>query len=209
MPVEIRWIHHATFRIASGGTVLYIDPWKVPGAPHDADVIFVSHCHYDHLSKPDIAKVSKADTSIVAPVEVVAQIGKANAVDPGQSLSVKDITIETVAMYNIGKAFHPREHNWCGAVFTVGGKRIYYSGDVDLIPEMSDLKNVDLALLPVGGTYTMDASEAAKACAAIGCKAAVPYHWGDIVGTEKDAQAFAKAARCPVHVLHPGESLTL
>jgi L-ascorbate metabolism protein UlaG (beta-lactamase superfamily) len=209
MPIEIKWINHASFRIASGRSVLYIDPWKIPDAPHDADVVFVSHSHYDHCSPPDIAKVSKGDTSIVAPAETVGKLHAANAIDPGQQTTIKEITVEAVAAYNIGKAFHPKANNWCGAVFTIGGKRIYYAGDTDQVPEMSDLKDVDVALLPVGGTYTLDAAAAAKACQAIGCKAAVPYHWGDIVGSAADAQKFAKSANCKVHILRPGESLTV
>lgn len=209
MPVEVTWFHHASFRLAGAGCVAYIDLWKIPNAPHDADVVFVSHSHFDHCSPDDIAKVSKADTVVIAPAETIAKLGAASAVAPGERLTIKEITVEAVAAYNIGKKFHPREHNWCGAVFTIAGKRIYYSGDTDLVPEMSDLKDVDLALLPVGGTYTLDPEEAAEACKAIGCKAAVPYHWGDIVGSAADAAAFAQAAGCLVHVLRPGGKITI
>ena len=209
MPVEIQWFGHASFRISDGRSVLYIDPWKLSGEPHDADVIFVSHSHYDHCSPADVKKASKEGTVIVAPADTIQKLGATNAITPGESVSVQDITLEAVAAYNIGNAFHPRGHNWCGAVFTIGGKRIYYSGDTDLVPEMSDLKDVDLALLPVGGTYTLDSAGAARACKAIGCTAAIPYHWGDIVGGEADAQAFAAAAPCKVHVLQPGDLLTI
>jgi L-ascorbate metabolism protein UlaG (beta-lactamase superfamily) len=209
MSVEVKWINHASFRIASGANVAYIDPWKLPDAPHDADVVFVSHSHHDHCCPPDIAKVSRSDTAVIAPAETISKLRTASAVAPGERLTIKEITVEAVAAYNIGKAFHPKGNNWCGAVLTIAGKRIYYAGDTDLIPEMSDLKDVDLALLPVGGTYTLDAPAAARACEAIGCKAAVPYHWGDIVGSESDARTFAKSAKCKVHVLKPGESVTL
>ena len=209
MSAQVQWFGHATFRISDGKSTLYIDPWKLPGQPHDADAIFVSHSHYDHCSPPDVQKASKEGTVIVAPADTIRKMGATNAITPGESVSVQDITLEAVAAYNIGKAFHPRGHNWCGAVFSIGGRRIYYAGDTDLIPQMSDLKDVDLALLPVGGTYTMTSAEAAAATRAIGCKAAIPYHWGDIVGSEKDAQAFAKAAACKVHVLQPGQSMTI
>lgn len=209
MPVEIKWISHASFRIAGSAGVVYIDPWKLPDAPHDADVVFVSHSHYDHCSPPDVKKVSKDDTAVVAPAETIAKLGAANAVTPGERVTIKDITIEAVAAYNVGKAFHPKDNGWCGAVITVDDKRIYYAGDTDLIPEMSDLTDVDAALLPVGGTYTLDAAEAANACKAIGCKAAIPYHWGDIVGSRADAERFAKRAACRVHLLKPGESVSI
>jgi L-ascorbate metabolism protein UlaG (beta-lactamase superfamily) len=124
-------------------------------------------------------------------------------------LTIKDVTVETVAAYNIGKAFHPKSNQWFGVVLTIDGKRIYYAGDTDLVPEMNDLKDVDLALLPVGGTYTLHAAEAARAAKAIKCRSAIPYHWGDIVGTAHDAQLFAKAAGCTAHVLQPGQSILL
>ena len=209
MPVEVQWIGHASFRIAGAAAVVYIDPWKVQGAPHDADVVVVSHGHYDHMSPEDIAKVSKDGTVVVAPRDAAGQLAGARGVAPGDTVTVRDVTVEAVASYNVAKAFHPKANRWIGAVITIDGKRIYYAGDTDLIPEMSDLKDVDLALLPVGGTYTSDAAEAARACQAIGCAAAVPYHWGDIVGSAADAQAFVNAAACNATLLQPGESMTL
>jgi L-ascorbate metabolism protein UlaG (beta-lactamase superfamily) len=209
MPVEITWLGHASFRIAGEESVVYIDPWKIDGQPHDADVVVVSHSHYDHCSPEDVEKVSKDGTSIVAPGDTIAKLGAANAVTPGDRLTLHDVTVEAVAAYNIGKAFHPRSNNWIGVVLTVDGKRIYYAGDTDLIPEMNDLKDVDLALLPVGGTYTLDAQEAAQACQAIGCAAVVPYHWGDIVGSRSDADEFVQAACCQAHLLQEGQSVTL
>jgi L-ascorbate metabolism protein UlaG (beta-lactamase superfamily) len=209
MSVEITWIGHASFRIAGRSCVLYIDPWKLESAPHDADVVVVSHAHYDHCSPQDVQKVSKPDTAIVAPGDTIAKLGAANGVTPGEVVTIKDVTVEAVAAYNIGKAFHPRGNRWIGVVITIDGKRIYYAGDTDLIPEMSDLKDVDLALLPVGGTYTLNAKEAARACSAIGCAMALPYHWGDIVGSEADARTFASSASCEVKQLQPGQSMTL
>jgi len=209
MSIEIKWIGHASFRIAGAGSVVYIDPWKLPDAPHDGDVVFVSHSHYDHCSPKDVEKVSKAGTAVMAPGDTVSKLGAAKAVTPGESVTVGGVTIEAVAAYNVGKAFHPKGNNWCGAVLAIESKRIYYAGDTDLISEMSDLSDIDVALLPIGGTYTLDAAEAAKACKAIGCKAAVGYHWGDIIGSADDARSFAEAAPCPVNVLQPGETLTL
>ena len=209
MPVEIQWIHHASFRIATGDDVLYIDPWKLDDAPHDADVVFVSHEHHDHCSPDDIAKVARDDTAIVAPESALEKLHDARGVTPGESVYIKDIQVEAVAAYNVSKSYHPRANNWCGAVFTIEDKRIYYAGDTDLIPEMSDLTDVDVALLPIGGTYTLSAGEAADACGRIGCKAAIGYHWGDIVGDESDLEQFAAAAPCKVHVLKPGQSVSV
>jgi len=211
MSVEITWIGHASFRIASGESVVYIDPWKLPReiAGGDADVVFVSHSHFDHCSPPDVEKVSKADTTLVAPGETIAELGAANGVTPGEQVTIRDVTVEAVAAYNIDKDFHPKSNHWLGAVITIGGVRVYYAGDTDLIPEMGDLRDVDVALLPVGGTYTLNAAEAVRACEAISPKAAIPYHWGDIVGSAADAQAFTDNAPCPVHLLRPGDSVTI
>ena len=125
-------------------------------------------------------------------------------------MAVGGITIETVPAYNVGKKFHPRDNGWLGAVVTLGNTRIYYAGDTDLIEEMSHLEAIEVALLPVGGTYTMTAAEAAEACERIGCKTAIPYHWGDIVGTSADAQKFAETVSCcMVNVLQPGQTLAV
>jgi L-ascorbate metabolism protein UlaG (beta-lactamase superfamily) len=205
MSTKIHWIHHASFRLSTPDCCLYIDPWKLTSEPHDADVIFISHNHYDHCSPEDIKKVSNDATAIIAPAETIKELHAANAVAPGERMTIKDVTIEAVAAYNVGKRFHPASNHWCGAVFTLGPQRIYYAGDTDLIPEMADLQDIDVALLPVGGTYTLDAAEAADACRAIDCPVAIPYHWGDIVGSMADAQAFHDAAGCEVRLLQPGE----
>ncbi len=209
MSVEIKWLGHASFRIAGQAGVLYIDPWKLQGEPHDADVVVVSHSHYDHCSAQDVDKVSTDGTTIIAPADTIGRLGPAKAVAPGEAVTAAGITVQAVAAYNVAKSFHPKGNNWIGAVITIDAKRIYYAGDTDLIDEMGELGDVDLALLPVGGTYTLDGPQAAQACEKIGCKAAVPYHWGDIVGSPADAKDFVDAVKCRGHLLQPGESLTL
>ncbi len=209
MSVEIKWLGHASFRIAGEAGVVYIDPWKLEDEPHDADVVVVSHSHYDHCSPQDVDKVSTDGTTIIAPADTVGRLESAKAVSPGEAVTAAGITVQAVAAYNVAKAFHPKDNNWIGAVITIDGKRIYYAGDTDLIDEMSELGDVDLALLPVGGTYTLNGPEAAQACEVIGCKAAVPYHWGDIVGSAGDAEGFVDTIKCQGHVLQPGDSLTL
>jgi L-ascorbate metabolism protein UlaG (beta-lactamase superfamily) len=209
MSVEITWLGHASFRLAAEGRVVYVDPWKLNDSPHDADLVFVSHSHYDHCSPDDVRAVAKDDTTILAPADAAASLCPARAVAPGETIQLGELTVETVPAYNVGKKFHPKRQNWCGAVFTLGGVRIYYAGDTDRIDEMDDLKNVDVALLPVGGTYTLNADEAAEVCKAMSPRRAIPYHWGDIVGSRADAQAFADAAGVEVSILQPGDTITV
>ncbi len=209
MAVQLKWFGHASFRISEANTVIYIDPWKLKEAPHDASLVLVSHSHYDHYSADDIAKVSGTATKLVASGDVIRQHGKGQVLKPGQAIEAAGIKIIGVPAYNPSKQYHPKSNNWLGFVIEIAGKRIYYAGDTDLIDEMKDLKNIDLALLPAGGTYTMNADEAAEATKQFKPKMAIPYHWGDIVGSKKDADAFAQKAACKVKVLEPGESVTL
>lgn len=209
MAVDITWLGHASFRIAGGGSVVYIDPWKLSKPVADADAVFVSHSHYDHCSSTDVARVSGDDTVIVAPAETIAKLRPGLSLRRGQTVTVGKLTFEGVAAYNVEKRFHPKTNAWLGVVVGIDGRRIYYAGDTDVITEMARLTDIDLALLPVGGTYTMNAAEAAEACGAIGCRAALPYHWGDIIGAAADAQALAEAAPCPVHVLQPRQTFSL
>jgi len=209
MPVQLQWFGHASFKISSGSDVIYIDPWKLKNAPHDATIVLVSHSHYDHLSAPDIAKVLGHNTKLIAPGDVVKQLKKGEILKPGQSIDVNGIKITGVPAYNITKEFHQRSNNWLGFVIEIAGKRIYYAGDTDATDEMKALTNIDLALLPAGGKYTMNAAEAADATKQFKPKQAIPYHWGDIVGSQADADNFKKLAGCKVTVLKPGESITV
>jgi len=209
MGATIQWLGHASFKISQKDVVIYIDPWKLKAEPHDATLVLVSHSHSDHYSAGDIAKVRGPDTKLIASSDVVAKEGSGEALMPGLTIQSANVRIIGVAAYNPNKRFHPRENNWLGFVIEVGGKRIYYAGDTDLTNEMKALKNIDLALLPVGGTYTMNAEEAAEVAKTIKPKIAIPYHWGDIVGRQSDAEKFAKSAGCEVKVLKPGESIGL
>ncbi len=211
MDVEITWLGHASFRISAEGKVVYIDPWKLKDGVGDADLVLVSHGHYDHYSAEDIGKISGADCTLVGAADVVSSHGSGETIAPGQTVEIAGIRIEAVAAYNPSKQFHPRGNEWVGFVVEMAGKRIYYAGDTDVIEEMSTLGEIDLALLPVGGTYTMDAEQAAEAVRRIRPKAAMAYHWGDIVGGKEDAEEFIEAAgsRCEIALLEPGQTMTL
>jgi L-ascorbate metabolism protein UlaG (beta-lactamase superfamily) len=209
MAVRLQWLGHASFRLTDGADVVYIDPWKLEDAPHDATLVLVSHSHYDHYSGDDIAKVSGDKTQIIASVDVVGKQGGGKTVAPGDTAQSAGVTVAGVASYNPNKQYHPRSNDWLGFVVEIGGKRIYYAGDTDLTDEMKGLTNIDVALLPVGGTYTMSAQEAAEATKAFEPKRAIPYHWGDIVGGKSDAEAFSESAACPVTIMEPGETIDL
>jgi L-ascorbate metabolism protein UlaG (beta-lactamase superfamily) len=209
MPVKLQWSGHASFKISDGNTVIYIDPWKLKDASHDATLVLVSHSHYDHYSAETIAKVSRAATKLIASADVIGEEGKGQVLKPDQTIDAGGVKVTGVPAYNTAKKFHPKANNWLGFIIEIAGKRIYYAGDTDETPEMDALKNIDLAMLPVGGTYTMNAAEAAEATRQFKPKRAVPYHYGDIVGSRSDADSFAEKAACPVSVLKPGESTAL
>ena len=195
---NIHWLGHASFRI-EGAQVIYIDPWKVKDG-EKADLILITHSHHDHCSPEDVAKIRKAGTEIVTVADCGSKFpGKVCAVAPGDRVTVHGIPVEAVPAYNIGKAFHPKANGWAGFVITVEGTRIYHAGDTDRIPEM-DRVEADMALLPIGGTYTMTASEAAEAAISIAPQTAIPMHWGDIVGSKRDAKRFRERCAGKVEV---------
>ena len=206
MGITIQWLGHASFRIVQDKEVIYIDPWKLKESPHDATVVLVSHSHSDHYSPEDIEKVSGPETKLISSVDVMAKERRGEALLPGLRIVLEGLSLTGVAAYNPNKQFHPRSSNWVGFVIEVGSNRIYYAGDTDFTDDMKGLKDIDIALLPVGGKYTMNGEEAAEAANQIGPKYAIPYHWGDIVGDRSDAESFAKGAGCEVKVLSPGES---
>lgn len=207
MAIEIKWLGHASFRLAGSKTV-YIDPWKIDGAPHDGDIVFISHSHHDHLSPEDVEKVIAPGGAIVASADVAGDVGGLGLA-PGEQIDSGGVSLTGVWAYNADKDFHPRANDWLGVVVGLDGVNVYYAGDTDHIEEMADLEGIDVALLPVGGKYTMTAVEAARALVDIAPAAAVPYHFGDIVGSSDDARTFADAAGCPVHVLAPGQAVTV
>jgi L-ascorbate metabolism protein UlaG (beta-lactamase superfamily) len=209
MGITIQWLGHASFKICYEDKVIYIDPWKLKDSPGDATLVLVSHSHYDHYSQEDIAKAGGPDAKLIASADVIAKEKAGEAILPGLTVALDGIWLKGVPAYNPDKQFHPKSNNWVGFVIEIGSKRIYYAGDTDLTEEMKALKDIDVALLPVGGTYTMDAKEAAEATMHIKPKLAIPYHWGDIVGGRGDAEQFAESAACEVKILEAGESAGL
>lgn len=207
MDPTIEWLGHDSFRLSDGSTVVYIDPWKLKDAQPKADLILVTHDHFDHFSQEDIVKLSKMDTVVVAPPAVAKQLtGNVRKVHQGELVVVGGVPLETVPAYNIdkfrepGKLFHPKDADYVGYIVTLGGKRIYHTGDSDQTPEMNHVR-CDIALVPVSGTYVMTAPEAAAAVNAFKPGLAIPMHYADIVGTAKDAEEFKRLAQVPVRIL--------
>lgn len=205
MAVELTWLGHASFRIAATH-VVYIDPWKLTEAPTDGHLVIVSHEHHDHLSAEDIDKVAGDNAEILASPAAVAKLGRGHGAGPGEKVTLAGVEVETIPAYTPAKTFHPKAAGGLGIILTLDGVRIYYAGDTDLIDEMGQLRDIDVALLPVGGTYTMTATEAAEAARRISPAMAIPYHFGDIVGDANDASTFAAAAPCKVQILQVGET---
>jgi L-ascorbate metabolism protein UlaG (beta-lactamase superfamily) len=201
---HIHWLGHATFRIEDGATQIYIDPWKLPARSPKADIILITHAHYDHFSPEDLAKVRKPTTAFMAPKDVAYELeGTVISVVPGQSYEIGGLKVRTFPAYNVGKKFHPKDHHWVGYLVTLtNGQKVYHSGDTDFIPEMKGVV-ADVAMLPCGGTYTMTAKEAAEAANAFKPAVLIPMHWGDIVGTEKDSEELWRLFKGQTLILKP------
>lgn len=198
---NIEVLCHSSIRINKEKTI-YIDPFRINKNYNDADLIFITHDHYDHYSEEDVDKVKKQGTVFIIPETlltklIVKEYNKNDiiTVQPNMQYTVQGIKFETIPAYNINKKFHPKENEWIGYIIEVNGVRYYIAGDTDITEENKKVK-CDVALIPVGGTYTTDFKEAAYLVNEIKPKIAVPTHYGSVVGTEQDATDFLK-------LLHP------
>jgi len=189
---------------------VYVDPYEIKGG-EEADILLISHNHEDHCSPEDVKKIVSEKTTVITTSESKRKLSKMKAKEtlvakPGQKILIDDVSIETVPAYNVNKfrspghPFHPKENEMLGFIVTMNGVRIYHAGDTDLIPEMERF-NVDVACLPVSGTYVMTAEEAVESTRHIKLKVAIPMHYGSIVGDERDAERFKTLASCEVRVL--------
>ena len=209
--IKIRWHGHDTFTLEKKITIC-TDPFKL-SKTIQADLILISHNHFDHLSLEDLKKISSKNTIIVAANECIPLISNISlkekiGISPGEEKTINNIKVKAVPAYNIDKInsdtkkpFHPKEDKKIGFIITIQGTSIYHTGDSDLIPEMADLKP-DILLVPVSGTYVMTAKEAANAIEKIKPKIAIPMHYGTIVGSENDAKEFKNIVKsCKVQIL--------
>lgn len=198
---NIEVLYHSSIRINKEKTI-YIDPFKIDRNYNDADIVFITHDHYDHYSEEDIDKVINENTTIIIPEELLTKLLKKGinknaiiTVEPNEKYVVQGIKFETIPAYNTNKTFHPKKNGWVGYIIIINGIRYYIAGDTDITEENKKVK-CDVAFVPVGGTYTMDFKEAASLINEIKSKIAIPIHYGSVVGTEQDAIDF-------IRLLHP------
>ena len=195
---DVKVLCHSSIKIDMERTI-YFDPYKVDKYYNDADIIFITHDHYDHYSEEDIKKVRKSDTFIVIPEDMFTKVLKLGMdekyivrVQPNKEYSIGNIKFQTIPAYNITKQFHPKENGWVGYILQLDGIKYYIAGDTDMTEDNENV-NCDVAFVPVGGTFTMDYREAAKLVNKIKPKIAVPIHYGLIVGTKQDAEHFVNS----------------
>jgi len=199
---HVTWFRQAAFRFEGAEVAIYIDPWGTPADAPPADLILITHAHFDHFQPDEIARLSTPTTRLVAPRDVAAELtGDVTAVAPGESHEVAGLRFTTVPAYNTREEaldFHPKANRWVGYVFELDGRTYYHAGDTDHAAELDEI-TTDMAFVPIGGHYTMDAVEAAGLVRAIAPELAVPMHFGLVVGSPTDGERFRDAA-APVTV---------
>ena len=188
--------------------IIYFDPFKLDKDYNDADFIFITHSHYDHFSEEDILKVKKENTKIIVPEDLYNKcldLGFKKedilVVLPNKTYNIDNINFDTIPAYNVNKSFHPKENNWVGYILNLNGTRYYIAGDTDITEENKKVI-CDVALVPIGGTYTMTAKEAAELINIINPKVAIPTHYGTIVGKKEDADTFKSLVNDKIKVYY-------
>ena len=194
---NVEVLYHSSIKIKDN-KIIYIDPFKIDKDYNDADIVFITHDHFDHYSEEDIDKVINENTIIIIPEELLTKLLRKGinknaiiTVEPNEKYMVQGIKFETIPAYNTNKTFHPKENGWVGYIIEIKGVRYYIAGDTDITEENRRVK-CDVAFVPVGGTYTTDFKEAAQLINEIQPKIAVPIHYGSVVGTKQDATDFIK-----------------
>lgn len=210
---NVRVLIHSSIRIESeNGTVLYSDPYDLVDETHDADVVFITHGHYDHLSPEDYARVAKPETVVVAPAVLESEVAALSAgsvvlLNAGDTTEVCGIKVEAVPAYNIQPErlqFHPKENKWLGYILTIDGATYYIAGDTDQ-NEDNETISCDVALIPIGGTFTMDPVQAAAFINTIKPRFVVPTHYGTTVGNKEDVDAFEPLVDSSITVIRKME----
>ncbi|MEJ2249216.1 MAG: MBL fold metallo-hydrolase [Candidatus Lokiarchaeota archaeon] len=189
--MEITWLGHASFKVKTNGKIIYFDPYQLSADEEKADIIVSTHEHHDHFDESSIKKILKNDTIVLGPNSIKNNLKKfdGKGLEFFDPYEVKGVKIELIPSYNIKKPNHPKEKKWAGVILESEGKKVYHAGDTERIPEMKDLKkrNIDVALLPCGGTYTMDFEESAQCAIDIQPNYVVPMHNWD-----KDLTSYKK-----------------
>lgn len=196
---RVQLLCHSSIKL-NGTKTIYIDPYKIENQTNDADYIFCTHSHYDHFSPEDIKKIINEKTKLIIvessredALELVDE-NRLLIVSPNNKYKIDDIEFETTYAYNENKMFHPKENNWVGYLINLDNTKYYIAGDTDNIKEIQNI-TCDVALIPIGGKFTMNYKEASELANKINSKVIIPTHYGTIIGTKEDAQKFKELVK--------------